>query len=194
MDDDTAAAIEAWQTRGDQAAGRWLVAEHYAQVLGIVRANLPRRTEEADLVQDVFLKMFAKLDSFDGRVPFAHWLSRVTLHTCFDALRAERRRPELRWSDLSLQEADVLSATLADQRALPPGSSLAARELLYKLLESLSPQDRLVLKMLVIDEKTVAEIARLTGWSRPVVKIRVFRARLKLKQQLTKLSQTKPPR
>lgn len=80
-----------------------------------------------------------------------------------------------------------------DQQAQPPGSSLAARELRHKLLESLSPEDRLVLKMLVIDDKSVAEIAQLTGWSRPVVKIRVFRARLKLKQQLTKLSQTKTP-
>ena len=96
-------------------------------------------------------------------------------------------------SDLSQHEADVLSATLVDQRALPPGSSLAARELLHKLLESLSPEDRLVLQMLVLEEKDVAEISQLTGWSRPVVKIRVFRARLKLKQQLTKLCQPKSP-
>lgn len=190
MDYDTVSALEAWQTRSDQAAGRWLVAEHYAQVLRIVRANLPRRTEEADLVQEVFLKMFAKLDTFDGRVPFAHWLSRVAVNTCFDVLRAERRRPELRWSDLSQTEADVLSATLVDQRALPPDAPLAARELLHKLMGSLSPEDRLVLQLLVIDEKPVAEIAQLTGWSRPVVKIRAFRARLKLKHQLKQLSKS----
>jgi RNA polymerase sigma factor (sigma-70 family) len=184
---DTDLAIAAWRTGGDQAAGRWLVAEHYALVNRIVRANLPKMAEEQDLAQEIFLKMFAGLNTFDGRVPFTHWLSRVAVNVCVDAQRARRRRPEMRWSDLTVEEAEVLTATLADQNTLHPAAPLAARELLSKLLETLGAEDRLVLRLLVYEEKSVAEIRELTGWSAALIKVRAFRARLKLRRQLARL-------
>lgn len=191
-DHETAAAIKAWRESGDQEAGRWLVAQYYAQVLRIVRAHLPPRADEADLAQTVFLNMFAGLDTYDERLPFANWLSRVAVHACLDACRSAGRRPELRWSDLSAEAADVLTATLADQRLVHPSASLAARELLARLLETLAPADRLVLQMLVCEEKSVAEIRALTGWSAPLIKVRAFRARLKLKKEMARLEKESP--
>jgi RNA polymerase sigma factor (sigma-70 family) len=188
----TESAIDAWRECGDPPAGRWLVAEHYPLVLRIVRANRPRRWEESDLAQEVFVKMFARLDTFDNRVPFSHWLSRVAVNTCIDALRAERRRPALRWSDLSEAEAEVLAATLIDHHARHPAAPLAARELLVKLLEVLNPEDRLLLRMQVMEEKSAAEISELTGWNRSVIKIRIFRARQRLKKELSRLEKAKP--
>ena len=93
--------------RGDAESARALVELLYPLVLRIVRSHLPVRAAEADLAQEVFLKLFSRLDQYQPRagIPFEHWVSRLAVRTCLDALRAERRRPEVRWSDLSDEQA-----------------------------------------------------------------------------------------
>jgi RNA polymerase sigma-70 factor, ECF subfamily len=161
-------------------------------VLRIVRAHRPSGAEEQDLAQNVFLKMFSGLSTYDERLPFENWLARVAVHACLDACRSARRRPELRWSDLSETSAEVLQATLEDRRITHPAAPLAARELLARLLDALNAEDRLVLRLLVGEEKSVAEIRALTGWSASLVKVRAFRARQKLKRVMARLE--KEPR
>src|SRR6185437_13762418 len=108
--------------------------------------------------QEIFLKMFTRLAQYQGTVPFPHWVSRIAVTTCIDHLRAQKRRPEFRWADLPEKEAEVLEAILADDRAETPGRSLAARELVDHLLEQLSPDDRTVIQMLDLEQKTIVEI------------------------------------
>jgi RNA polymerase sigma-70 factor (ECF subfamily) len=171
----------------DQAAARELVDHLYPLVMRIVRAHLPRRLSEEDLAQETFLKMFSRLDQYRGSVPFTHWVSRIALTTCIDQLRAQRRRPELRWADLSQEEADVLDAVTADDRSQGPDEALAARELVQRLLDQLNPADRMVVQMRDLEQKTVAEISALTGWSEALVKVRAFRARRKLQKLFREL-------
>src|SRR5215471_17652651 len=87
----------------EHEAARQLVEHLYPLVIRIVRSHLPRRMAEEDLAQEIFVKIFCRLDQYVARqgVPFEHWVSRLAVRTCLDALRFERRRPELRWSDLS---------------------------------------------------------------------------------------------
>src|ERR1700742_2678642 len=120
--------------RRDQAAARELVEHLYPLVIRIVRSHLPRRVAEEDLAQDIFLKMFSRLEQYQGNVPFSHWVSRIAVTTCIDQLRAQQRRPEFRWADLSENEAEVLDNVLSDDRDVLPGDALAARELVGKLL------------------------------------------------------------
>src|SRR6267154_4884834 len=135
----------------DQAASRQLVTELYPQVIRIVRSHLPRRVAEEDLAQEIFLKMFTRLEQYQGNVPFPHWVSRIAVTTCIDQLRAQKRRPEFRWADLSENEAKVLDAVMTDERDVLPGDALAARELVQKLLGQLKPDDRLVIQLLDLD-------------------------------------------
>lgn len=173
--------------RNDQAAARALVEHLYPLVGRIVRGRLPRRMAEEDLAQEIFLKMFSRLDQYQGNVPFTHWVSRIAVTTCIDHLRAQQRRPEFRWADLSENETKVLDAVLTNQDGPAPDDALATTELLEKLLAQLKPDDRLVIQMLDLEQKTVAEISGLTGWSQPVVKVRAFRARRKLQKLLKDL-------
>jgi len=85
----------------DQAAARELVDHLYPLVIRIVRSHLPRRVPEEDLAQEVFMKMFTRLEQYQGAVPFPHWVSRIAVTTCIDHLRAQKRRPEFRMADLS---------------------------------------------------------------------------------------------
>ena len=174
----------------DQVAARELVEHLYPLVIRIVRAHLPRRVPEEDLAQDIFLKMFTRLAQYQGNVPFTHWVSRIAVTTCIDQLRAQKRRPELRWADLSETEAEVLDNVLSDTSLEAPGDALAARELIQKLLAQLKPQDQAVIRMLDLEQKSIAEISALTGWGQSMIKVRAFRARRKL-QKLFQDLQTK---
>jgi RNA polymerase sigma factor (sigma-70 family) len=174
----------------DQAAARALVEHLQPLVLRIVRSHLPRRVAEEDLAQDIFLKMFTRLEQYQGAVPFTHWVSRIAVTTCIDQLRAQKRRPEFRWADLSENEAEVLDNVLSDEREELPGDALAARELVGKLLAQLKPEDQTVLRLLDLEQKTIAEISQLTGWGQSMIKVRAFRARRKL-QKLFQELQTK---
>jgi RNA polymerase sigma-70 factor (ECF subfamily) len=167
----------------DQAAGRALVERLHPLVIRIVRSHLPRRMAEEDLAQEVFLKLFARLEQYEPRagVPFEHWVSRLAVRTCLDALRAERRRPELRWSDLPDEERAWLDFMVMDAQAAPEASAASAREIVEKLLAQLPPPDRLVIGLLDLEQRSVKEIAQLTGWSATLVKVRAFRARHRLK-------------
>ena len=185
---DFAGCLERVRKR-DQAASRQLVTELYPQVIRIVRSHLPRRVAEEDLAQDIFLKMFTRLEQYQGNVPFPHWVSRIAVTTCIDQLRAQKRRPEFRWADLPEEQAEMLDHVLSDEREAIPGNALAARELVQKLLGQLKPDDRLVIQLLDLEQKTLVEISALTGWNQTLIKVRAFRARRKLQKLFQDLQQ-----
>jgi RNA polymerase sigma factor (sigma-70 family) len=177
----------------DQAAARELVEHLYPQVIRIVRAHLPRRMQEEDLAQEVFMKMFARLGQYQGTVPFPHWVSRIAVTTCIDQLRAQKRRPELRWADLSQTETDILDAVMQSENGQDHTDQLATRELVQKLLEQLNPDDRLVIQLMDLEQKSVAEIATVTGWNSALIKVRAFRARRKLRKIFENLQRKENP-
>lgn len=169
---------------GDAAAAGLLIEYLHPQVRRWVRNHLPRRESEEDLMQEVFIKLFQRLDSYRERsgVPFEHWVSRLTVRTCLDALRAERARPEWRMADLNAGETEWLGYLLERHSEPPPEHAFDAKLVLTQLMAWLSPSDRLVLTLLDLEQWSTHEISEQTGWTRPMVKMRAMRARLKLRQ------------
>ena len=171
----------------DQSAARDLVNHLYPLILRIIRTRRPRRVAEEDIAQDIFLKMFTRLDQYQGNVPFTHWVSRIAVTTCIDHLRAQQRRPEFRWADLSENEAQVLDHVLTNESDVTAGDALAASELVEKLISQLKPDDRTVIQMLDLEQKSLVEISQLTGWNTTLIKVRAFRARRKLQKLFEEL-------
>ena len=169
---------------GDEDACRILMGYLRPLVLRIVRSHLPRRTSEEDLVQMAFIKVFTRLGQYRGEVPLEHWVSRVTVNTCLNQLSYEKVRPELRHADLGVEEEAVVQQLAADTGEVSPELGFASRELVEKLLATLAPADRLVVTLIHLEEKSVEEVAALTGWSRALVKVRAFRARQRMKKEL----------
>jgi RNA polymerase sigma-70 factor (ECF subfamily) len=156
----------------------------------MARRYARRESEIEDIVQEVWSKAYQKLGSFRGDAPFEHWLMRLAVHTCYDFLRAHRRNRESSFSELSEPEGDWLHRFVA----APPDSNEqveAARQLIARLLDPLSPAARLVITLLEIEERSVKEISKITGWSVPLVKVRAFRARAEMKKRLAKLAKHK---
>jgi RNA polymerase sigma-70 factor (ECF subfamily) len=141
-------------------------------------------------VQEVWVKAFQKLGTFRAEAPFEHWLMRLAVRTCYDFLRGHQRSREASFSDLSGPEDDWLERLLS--QPAPAGEQAeAARQLVGRVLEQLSPPARLVINLLEIEERSVKEIASLTGWSVPLVKVRAFRARAEMRRILGKMAKEK---
>ena len=189
MDDDwDAGALLTAVRQHDEAAARELVRRLYPLVAKLVRSHRPRRTAEEDLCQMIFVKIFQKLPQFSGKVPLPHWVSRIAINTCINQIKAEKVRPEFRHADLSEEEVAVVENLAATSEELAPDHKFAARDLVEHLLAALKPVERFVIDMLYFQQYTVTEIQRLTGWSASLVKVRAFRARQKMKQELARLS------
>lgn len=178
---------------GDDDAARALFHHLYPLVIKVVRAHLPRRTSEEDLLQTVFMKIFAKLDQYSGLVPLEHWVSRIAVNTCLNQIDRERVRPELRWADLSEAEEKVLQSLASTSGDLDASQKLASKELVDKLLEVLNPADRLVITLMHLEGRTVEEVRQVTGWNASLIKVRAFRARRKMKKHLETLLKENNP-
>jgi RNA polymerase sigma-70 factor, ECF subfamily len=183
---DMAACLERVRQQDEEAA-RMLFHELHPLVIKLVRSHLPRRTSEEDLVQMIFMKVFANLGQYSGKVPVQHWVSRIAVNTCIKVLRAEKVRPEVRWADLGENEAQVMDLLASTSEELNPDHNAASRELAEKLLALLKPEDRLVLNLLTMEGRSIEEVKQITGWNESVIKVRAFRARNKLRKHFAKL-------
>lgn len=168
---------------GDEAASRRLVDALFPKVVRIVRNHLPVTEDEEDLCQEVFMKMFSRLSQFRSEQPFDHWVARIAVNTCLDKLRRQKTRRVRSFSDFSGAEAeclqDVMTArTFAETPAADSPS--ATLEVLEKLLATLKPAEQLVVRLLDLEERSVADICQQTGWGASRVKVTAFRARRKL--------------
>jgi len=190
MDDPEPDALVQAALRHDEEAARELVRRLYPLVAKMVRSHRPRRTAEEDLCQMIFIKVFQKLSQFSGKVPLEHWVSRIAVNTCLSQIESERVRPELRHADLSEEEEAVVKNLAVSSEELAPDHQLASRQLVEHLLEFLKPVERLVIDLLYLQGRSVEEIHKMTGLGVAAIKVRAFRARQKMKAQLTKLGAT----
>ena len=175
---------------GDSASFEPLVQKYSPRVFATARRYARRDSEVEDIAQDVWLKAFDKLKTFRGEAPFEHWLMRMTVRTCYDFLRSHQRNRESAFSEISEPEEDWLERFVAE-----PGSAAedadAAKLLVDRVLEKLSPAARLVVTLLEIEDRSVKEIAEITGWSVPLVKVRAFRARAEMRKIVARMAKEK---
>jgi len=162
---------------GDDEAFAELVRRHKGAILRSAARFARNHAELEDLGQETFLRAYRDLRSFRGEAPFGHWLSRITVRVCYDALRNRRREEK----DVSL---DALAAPVADPSTENGPSAQQARLILDRAMSRLKPEDRLVITLFELEDRSVREVAEMTGWSETLVKVRAFRARAALKRSI----------
>lgn len=176
---------------GNEAAFEQIFERHKKQVARIAGRFFNRREKIEEIVQEVFTKLYFALDDYSSErgSSFSAWLSRIAINSCYDELRRMRRRPEDAIDDITDQEAGFLKSRLREGGGFASAernaeSTAISRDLARKLLARLSPDDRLVLTLLNVEELPATEIADLTGWSVSKVKVRAHRARAALRSVL----------
>ena len=167
-----------------------LVVKYQPRVFAIARRYARREDEVEDIVQTVFMKAYTKLSSYRGDAPFEHWLMRTATFTCYDFLRKHQRNREWNATDLSTEENEWLENMGVDTTEKEANQS-AAKALVDRLLERLKPDDRMIITMLDLEQKSVKEIAKLTDFTESNVKVRAHRARDKMKKILINLAPEK---
>src|SRR5665213_1876473 len=186
----TEAELIADVLKGHAASFEPLVQKYSPRVFATARRYARRESEVGDIAQEVWLKAFSKLKSFRGEAPFEHWLMRMAVHTCYDFLRGHQRNRESSFSELSEPETDWLERFVTAPESASENAD-AAKLLIGRVMEKLSPPARLVITLLEIEDRSVKEIAALTGWSVPLVKVRAFRARGKMRKIVAKMAREK---
>jgi len=124
--------------KGDVAQFEPLITRYQPRVFATARRYARREDDVQDIVQEVFIKAFQKLDSYRAEAPFEHWLMRLAVRTCYDFLRSHQRNRETTITELSDPEVDWLERFATAPAGNEEGSS-AARALIDRVLEQLSP-------------------------------------------------------
>ena len=155
---------------GNDEAFAELVRRHKRKVFGIASRFAHNHHELDDICQEIFVKAYRNLSGFRGEAPFEHWISRIAVRACYDFLRATRRdRDTVPLDGIEIGAPDNVNAAHAS-------------EILHWAMAGLSADERLVITLLELEERSVRETAALTGWSESNVKVRAFRARQALKK------------
>ncbi len=186
----TEAELIAAVLKGDAASFEPLVQRYSPRLFAMARRYARHESEVEDIVQEVWLKAFEKLSSFRSEAPFEHWLMRLAVRTCYDSLRRHQRNRETTFTELTEPEGDWLNRFVTDPAGADHNAA-AARQLVQRVLEQLSPAARLVITLLEIEGRSVKEISKLTGWSVPLVKVRAFRARAEMRKVLSGIAKEK---
>src|SRR3984957_3758521 len=182
--------LRRWK-EGSEAAAEEIIQHLFPVISKIVRTHLPRRDDEKDLAQEILMKTFAKLHQYKGDAPITHWVSRLAVTTCLDRVRAHKIRPEVRQADLTPDESDVFDAAWLTGSSPDASEAIAARDVVDKILSSLSPEDRSLILMVDLEGRSLQEIFNTTGWSISKIKMRLFRIRPQLRQMIQKLEERK---
>ena len=159
----------------------------------LIAADLARRLPAQDVqevAQDAFIRAFRSLPSYRREAPFRIWILRIARHAAMDFWRKKYRRRDQLFSDLDDPALVRVEATqqerLAEQQADREAQD-SAREWLAAALLRLSPDDRAVITLVELEERSMEDAARRLGCGLSAVKVRAFRARRRLKAILEDL-------
>ena len=170
--------------KGDQTAWETIVRLYWRKVFNIAYKFVGRHDEAEDLTQDVFLKLFKSIKTFDRRANFSTWLISVSRNLCIDHYRSVRRE-----HDAVTHDIDVV--TLAQPSTIDsPYAMLERRDrvaLLRSALDKLAPSLRMAVMLRDIQELSYQEIATRLGVPEGTVKSRINRGRTELARQIARL-------
>ena len=158
-----------------------LITRYQPRVFGMARKYFRNESDVEDVVQTVFTKTFQKLSSYKGTAPFEHWFMRLSVNTCYDALRRRRNRPEHTISDMLFDDENWQDLLGNIPSGDDPEGLEQARELVHTVLDQVSDRASIVLTLQELEGRSIREISGITGWSESLVKVQAFRARKEMR-------------
>src|SRR5213075_1302027 len=170
--------------KGDQLAWEAIVRQYRRKVFNVAYKFVGKHDEAEDLAQDIFLKIFKSLDTFDRRANFQTWLISVSRNLCIDHYRSVRKERETINRDV---DASTLSPVSRDRSAYAQLELRDRVQLLRAALDTLPPTLRTAVMLRDIQELTYQEIADRLSVPEGTVKSRINRGRTELARQIQKM-------
>ena len=175
---------------GDQAAWETIIRLHRRKVFNIAYTFVGTHEGAEDLTQDIFLKLFKSLDSFDRRANFQTWLISVSRNLCIDHYRSVRRERQVISRDIDAADLKPISTNAGPQAQLEQADRVA---LVRLALERLAPTLRTAVILRDIQELTYQEIAEQLRVPEGTVKSRINRGRAELARQVQQIRGQREP-
>ena len=186
-----AALVRRVQAR-DEMAFREIVERYQAKVFSIIYGILRNHNDAEDIAQQVFSKIYFSIRNFDFRSSLLTWIYKITVNECYDYLRKKRVRKLVYESDFSEEDAHRMEASdPAVDPAVPVDRKLVQQDLVNKLLEKVSAEDRNLILLKEVEGHSVEELAAMTGLNENTIKVKLFRTRQKLLKAAQRLNRVR---
>ncbi|MBI1941051.1 MAG: sigma-70 family RNA polymerase sigma factor, partial [Acidobacteria bacterium] len=152
------------------------------RVFSVVFRILHRQGEVEDVAQEIFLKVFRTIRSYNFRASFGTWLSRVSVNHCYDYLRKIRASRVSYFGELTEEQRRQLEVGKGNPESAGANAEqrTALRDLVGKLLERAPADDRVILVLKELQDLSVEEIAETLDLKPSTVKVRLHRARKRM--------------
>ncbi len=176
---------------GDREAFGFLVKKYQRRVFSLVFHILGRRDAVEDVAQEVFIKAFLGIRGYDFRASFGTWVSQIAVNHCYDYLRREKVSRVSYYSAMSEERQRQLEARLESPEpgGLTVEQQTVLRDLVGKLLERASAEDRVVLTLKELEGLSVEEVGEILKLNPSTVKVRLHRARKRMLNDLRRWRQ-----
>ena len=172
--------------QGEPEAFGPLVEKYQQRVFSLIYHLVRRRDEVEDLAQEIFIKAFRAIRSYNFQSSFATWLRRIATNHCYDFLRHQRAsRVSFYWQmgENSQQELEA-NAESQPEQLLDHEEQIVLKDLVAKLLDRAPKNDRQILLLKELQDYSVEEIAEILNLKPTTVKVRLHRARKRMLEDL----------
>ena len=168
--------------KGDSSAYASLVEKHKNLVFSIVIKILNNREDAEEIAQDVFLKVYHALKTFEKKSKFSTWLYRIAYNTAISKTRKKK------FEFVSIEESFVANYSTDEiQENLIEAEAGERQAILEKVMNKLNPDDHLLITLFYKSENSVEDISYITGLSASNVKVRLHRIRKKMYEEMSSL-------
>lgn len=180
--------------KGDLSAFEILVLRYQKPISRLVYRIVGQEEVVEDLVQDIFLKAFYMIKSFQRKARFSTWLYRLAVNTCLDYFKPKREF--LSWDGMPADEEQTYLQQIERRLSLAtatPEVNLSRKEMVQKLqeaLDCLTPEDKTVVILRDLLGHSYQEIAEIMDWPLGTVRTRLFRARRSLQALMRQYVET----
>lgn len=164
-----------------------LIDKYKAKIFKIVSMHIPHDYVD-EVANDIFFKSYKSLKTFKNDSPFVNWLTVIAIRSCKDFWRQKYAQKDVPMSSFDEETEQTIELGI-DYRT--PETNVLGDEnykMLMKAMEQLKPVERTIISMMYAEERSVAEIASLTGMTESNVKVTAFRSRKKLAEIINKMS------
>ena len=175
--------------KGDADAFELLVNRHQTSALNLIYRFIGDRTQAKDLAQEVFIRVWQAVGSYQPKAKFTTWIYRITANLCINELKSSRRRKLFQFLRFGEDQENTIEEVLVDDSPSPE-DLLLSREQSRRIsdaLQSLPDNQRLALILKRYDDLSYQEIAKVIGCSVSAVESLIVRAKRSLQEKLRNL-------
>lgn len=164
--------------KGDDKAFRSLVLKYQDHMFSVCLSILKNRDEAQEATQDTFMKMYRAIGDYKSGAKFSSWLYKIAYRTSLDYLRKRKQT-----TDLEAVNGSAISAVENRQLSM---DNKELSSLLLEALETLPSDEAALLRMFYLEEMSIKELEEITGMGKSNVKVKLFRARKKMAEKLSR--------